>query len=141
MNDSVEKLSLIKDIMTSPVISVTLNQTVKQVLLLSKKKNVTGFPVVDTKQKVIGVVSSLDLLTEMAIGKLHLKLGELPLIIKVEKDVIQLKPDTPIKSALLEMIKQRVGRIIITDDENKLCGIVSRKDLLNYFIEINSLDA
>ena len=141
MHDSVEKLSLIKDIMTSPVISVTLSQTVKQVLLLSKKKNVTGFPVVDTNKKVIGVVSSLDLLTEMAIGKLHLKLGELPLIIKVEKDVIQLRPDTPIKAALMELIKNRVGRIIITDNENKLCGIVSRKDLLNYFIDINNLEA
>ena len=140
MNDSVENLSLIKDIMTSPVISVTLNQTVKHVLLLSKKKNVTGFPVVDTEQKVIGVVSTLDLLTEMAIGKSHLKLGELPLIIKVEKDVIQLKPDTPIKLALMQLIKNRVGRIIITDDEDILCGIVSRKDLLNYFIEINNLE-
>jgi len=141
MNDSVEQLSLVKDIMTSPVISVSLNQTVKQVLLLSKKQNVTGFPVVDINQKVIGVISTLDLLTEMAIGKLHLKLGELPLVIKVEKDVIQLKPDTPIKSALMEVIKKRVGRVIITDDEDKLCGIVSRKDLLNYFIDINRLEA
>jgi len=41
----------------------------------------------------------------------------------------------------MELIKNRVGRIIITDNENKLCGIVSRKDLLNYFIDINNLEA
>ena len=137
MTESVDQPALIKDIMTSPVLSVTLNQTVSAVLKLAKEKNVTGFPVIDTERKVIGVVSTLDLITEVAAGKLHLKLGELPLVIKVEKDVINLSPDTPVKEALLSLIKKRVGRIIITDDDNRLCGIVSRKDLINFFIDIN----
>ena len=139
MTESVDQPALIKDIMTSPVLSVTLNQTVSDVLKLAKEKNVTGFPVIDIERKVIGVVSTLDLITEVAAGKLHLKLGELPLVIKVEKDVINLSPDTPVKEALLSLIKKRVGRIIITDDDNKLCGIVSRKDLINFFIDINKL--
>ena len=139
MTESVDQSTLIKDIMTSHVLSVTLNQTVYHVLKLAKEKNVTGFPVIDIDRKVIGVVSTLDLITEVAAGKLHLKLGELPLVIKVEKDVINLSPDTPVKEALLSLIKKRVGRIIITDDDNKLCGIVSRKDLINFFIDINKL--
>lgn len=140
MTETKDRSTLIRDIMTTPVLSVTLNQTVRRVLLLAKEKNVTGFPVVDMNRKVIGVVSTLDLITEVALGKLHLKLGELPLVIKVEKDVIKLRPDTPLKEALLILVKKRVGRVIITDDENKLCGIVSRKDLVNYFIEVNHLE-
>ena len=140
MTQSVDEFSLIKDIMTSPVLSVTLSHTVSYVLKLAKDKNVTGFPVVDIENKVIGVVSTLDLITEIAIGKLHLRLGELPLAIKTEKHVINLSPDTPIKDAVLSLIKNRVGRIIITDDDDKLCGIVSRKDLINFFIDINKLD-
>jgi len=139
MTETIDQSSLIKDIMTYPVLSVTLNQTVSYVLRLAKEKNVTGFPVVDVDQNVIGVVSTLDLITGVAVGKLHLKLGELPLVIKVEKEVVKLSPDTPVKDALLYLIKKRVGRIIITNDDNKLCGIVSRKDLINYFIDINGL--
>lgn len=139
MTESVGQLTLIKDIMTSPVLSVTLSTTVNHVLKLAKEKNVTGFPVVDIDHKVIGVVSTLDIITEVAVGKLHLKLGELPLVIKVEKDVIKLSPETPVKKALFTIIKKRVGRIIIVDSDNKLCGIVSRKDLINFFIDINKL--
>jgi len=134
-----ESVALVKDIMTFPVLSVTLNSPVSHVLLLAKEKNVTGFPVIDIENKVIGVVSTLDLITEVAVGKLHLKLGELPLVIKVEKDVIKLSPDTPLKEALLSVIKKRVGRIIITDDDDKLCGIISRKDLINFFIDTHKL--
>ena len=139
MTEPVDQSTQIKDIMTSPVLCVTLNTTVNHVLKLAKKKNVTGFPVVDIDHNVIGVISTLDIITEVAAGKLHLKLGELPLVIKVEKDVIRLSPETPVKKALLTIIKKRVGRIIIIDGNNILCGIVSRKDLINYFIDINKL--
>ena len=141
MTESVDQSTLIKDIMTSPVLSVTLNQTVQSVLQLAKENNVTGFPVIDIDRKVIGVISTFDLIMEISVGKLHLKLGELPLAIKVEKDVIKFNQDTPVKEALLSLIKKRVGRIIITDNDNRLCGIVSRKDLINYFIDINKLGA
>jgi len=89
---------------------------------------------------VIGVVSTFDLITEVAVGKQYLKLGELPLVIKVEKDVVQLSPDTPVKEAVIFFIKKRVGRIVIVDEGSKLCGIVSRKDIINYFLEINNLN-
>ena len=89
---------------------------------------------------MIGVVSTFDLITEVAVGKQHLKLGELPLVIKVEKNVVHLSPDTPVKEAVIFFIKKRVGRIVIVDEGRKLCGIVSRKDIINYFLEINNLN-
>jgi len=139
MTETAGSTTKIKDIMTTSVVSVTLNDPIRRVLQLSKKHNVTGFPVVDIKRRVIGVVSTLDLITGVAVGKLNLRLGELPLAIKVEKNVIKLRPDTPVKNALLSLIKKRVGRIVIIDDNNRLCGIVSRKDIINYFIDINKL--
>jgi len=126
----------LKDIMTSPVISVTLSHTVFQVLKMAKENNVTGFPIIDMDNKVIGVVSTLDLITDATVGKLHLKLGELPLVIKVEKKVIQFNENTPIKEVLPYFIKNRIGRVITVDAKSRLCGIVSRKDLINFFINL-----
>ncbi len=139
MTETVGDTTKIEDIMTTPVVSVTLNDPISRVLQLTKKHNVTGFPVIDIERRVIGVVSTLDLITGVAVGKLNLRLGELPLAIKVDKSVIKLRPDTPIKEALVALIKNRVGRIIITDDNNRLCGIISRKDIINFFIDINKL--
>lgn len=132
--------TLVDDIMTAPALSVTLSHTVTQVLKMTKKYNVSGFPVVDSNNVPIGVVSSLDLMTEIAIGKLHLKLGELPLSIKVDKEIIALKTGTPVKEALLAVIHNRIGRVIITGENNKLCGVVSRKDLIHHFIKVNHIE-
>lgn len=133
---ALEKSSILKDIMTSPAISVTLSYPVYRVLKMAKQENVTGFPVIDIDGKIIGVVSTLDLITNVIAGKLHSKLGELPLSIKVEKEVIKLNQFSSIKDALLTMINARVGRIFVIDDSNKLRGVVSRKDVINYFIDI-----
>ena len=140
MTEISEQSIQVKDIMTSPVLSVKLSETVSQVLKLAKSKNVTGFPIVVDKNKVIGIVSTLDLITLMAIGKQHLKLGELPLAIKVDKDVLTLSPSSTTKEAIKTLIKHRVGRIIVIDKENKPCGIVTRKDLVNYFIDLYKLE-
>lgn len=140
MNKPANTSMLLKDIMTTPVISVTLGHTVYQVLQLAKDKNVTGFPIVDIDNKVIGVTSTLDLITDVTVGKLHLKLGELPLLIKVEKQVVKFHEDTPIKEALLSLIKHRIGRIIVIDVRDRLCGIVSRKDLVRFFIDVFSVE-
>lgn len=135
MNHSIYQTTRIKDIMSSPAITVTLNQTVIFVLKLAKKHNITGFPVVNPQGQLIGLVSTFDLIQNAAIGKLHLKLGELPLAIRVDKEVVTLRQDMAVKSALVPMIKQRIGRIVITDNSGELCGILSRKDIVNFFIE------
>ena len=140
-NDMAQPMNeLVDDIMTTPALSVTLSHTVTQVLKMTKKYNVSGFPVVDSSNTPIGIVSSLDLMTEIAIGKMHLKLGELPLSIKVDKEIITLQAGTPIKEALLTIIRNRIGRVIILDENKKLCGIVSRKDLIHHFIDINHIE-
>lgn len=140
MDKPVDNTTTLKDIMTTPVVSVSLTHTVYQVLQLAKEMNVTGFPVVDVEGKLIGVVSTLDLLTELGAGKLHSKLGELPLAIKVEKNVVHFTEDILVKDALLGLIKKRVGRIVITDKLNRVRGIVSRKDFINFFIDLYDLD-
>ncbi|OUR73668.1 hypothetical protein A9Q78_03065 [Methylophaga sp. 41_12_T18] len=140
MIEFAEQSIQVKDIMTKPVITVKLNETVAQVLKLAKTKNVTGFPLVDDKNKLIGIVSTLDLITLMAVGKQYLKLGELPLAIKVDKEVLTLRPSSTTKEAIKTLIKNRVGRIIIVDNEHSPCGIVTRKDIVNYFIELYKLE-
>lgn len=135
MANSIYQSVRIRDIMSASVITVTLNQTVAFVLKLAKKHKVTGFPVVDDDGELIGIVSTFDLIQNVAIGKVNLKLGELPLNIRVDKEVVTLHKDMPVKAALVPMIKHRIGRIVITNKDNKVCGILSRKDIVNFFIE------
>ena len=57
----------VKDVMTSRVVAVRKGATFKEITALLAEYRVSGFPVVDEDNKVIGVVSEADLLSREAL--------------------------------------------------------------------------
>ena len=55
---------LVKDVMTSPAITVPARTTVKEGLRLLDEHRVTSLPVVDGKGHMVGIVSEADLLRD-----------------------------------------------------------------------------
>ena len=49
---------------------------------------------------------------------------------KLNKKVLTIREDGDILDAILLMIKNNIGRLIVVDDEGKMIGIVTRMDLL-----------
>ena len=125
----------VSDIMSKPVVAVTLRHIVRDILTTFSKKGISGVPVVDNDGKLIGIVSSLDLILAATVGKISLRLGELPLVMTAEKEVVKLKADAPIKEAILAVLNKRLGRVVVIDDDNRPIGIVSRNDLLHYLLK------
>jgi CBS domain-containing protein len=126
-------IECVGEIMTKNVLSAKKDDSVQQIMKVLFQKKISGLPVVDELGKVIGIASSLDLIIAGALEKMQLKLGELPLSISVTKDIFKVRKTDPIKTALLMMVKKRVNRIIVVDENDKLEGIVTRKDLVRYF--------
>lgn len=126
----------VQSIMTEHVLCFTLHHTVQVVLIQLATRDFTGAPVINDAGKVIGVVSIMDLLLAASIGKAHLKLGELPLTITPEKEVVTLPPDAPVKAAILLILKKKIGRVIIVDKTRTPVGIVTRKDITRFILSI-----
>jgi CBS domain-containing protein len=53
---------LVREVMTTPVVTVSPDATVKQAIRLLYERNITAAPVVNGREYVIGVVSEMDLL-------------------------------------------------------------------------------
>jgi len=53
---------IVKDIMTKNVITVAKDDTVENVIKLLLEKKISGVPVVDESNKVVGIVSETDLI-------------------------------------------------------------------------------
>jgi CBS domain-containing protein len=53
---------LVREVMTTPVVTVAHTATVKQAIKLLYERNITAAPVVNGREHVIGVVSEMDLL-------------------------------------------------------------------------------
>ena len=51
------------------------------------------------------------------------------------KDVTSVKPDEKIEDAAALQVREKIKRLPVLDEEGKLIGIVSRKDIMNHLFE------
>ncbi|MCC5910668.1 MAG: CBS domain-containing protein [Clostridiaceae bacterium] len=145
------------DIMTTPVISINPSNTLKEAVQILAEKKISGLPVVDFENKMIGMISEKDIVEYT--NKLHVirlinssvwispyddvsfitsyKKGfELLSKTKVEevmsKKVVSVKENASGEEIAKLMKKKNVNRIPVTNDDGVLIGIISRADLINY---------
>ena len=135
------------EIMTTDVVTVKPDTPVAEVAAAMGKRGVSGVPVVDAGQKVVGVISEKDFLTRMGVqdAKNFMSLvanclmtkGCLALPIKaaLAQDImsapaVTVAPDTPVKDIAALLTQQGINRVAVTDPAGRLLGLVSRGDIV-----------
>ncbi|HTU74083.1 MAG TPA: CBS domain-containing protein [Trebonia sp.] len=140
----------VRDVMTTAVVTVDRVTPYKEVARLMADNGVSGFPVLDPEDHVVGVVTEANLLAEeekrawerMAIPghglrpqqQWALTAGEL-----MSSPAITIRPDATIASAARAMNENRVRRLPVVGSDGRLLGIVSRRDLLRVFLRPDSV--
>jgi len=107
------------DVMTTNVITITAQQTKQQAARLLSQHRISGLPVVNDEQVVIGVVSEYDIIS---------KQGQTVDEIMTRGD-ISVTPDTNLDEVSHLLVHERIKRLPVLD-QGKLVGIVSRADLV-----------
>ncbi|MEX0172087.1 CBS domain-containing protein [Streptomyces sp. LMG1-1-1.1] len=143
----------IGELMTREVVSVRGDAPFKEIVRSLSRHRVTAVPVVDGANRVIGVVSEGDLLRKSADRAADP--GEVPAVPglgawereKAEgtraEELMSAPPLcarsewTAVEAARL-MEVQGVKRLVVVDDEDRLVGIVSRRDLLGVFLRADA---
>ena len=139
----------VKDVMTTNVISVRKDASVKEIATALREHRFGAFPVLDDKAKVIGIVSESDMLTKEAlIGEPDGLRGNMTGVLhhKAEKKAhgitagdlmtgtpVTVAPEETVEYAARLMYKHKVGRLPVVDASGRLVGIVSRADVLTVF--------
>ena len=142
---------LAKDIMTSDVIKVHPGDTVDEVIKLLVDNKISGIPVVDDDDLVVGVVTEADLLVRSQ--KLHVPsyiqiLGGIIYLddpedlkeelrklaaVKVEdmmtSNPVTVEEDTPVDEIATIMSDEGINRVPVVRAE-QIVGIVSRADII-----------
>ena len=91
-------------------------------------KNVSGAPVVDKTDKVVGFISEYDLLLQAATKDLAEPFS-------YTKDIVSLDPKAEFRDVLILFHKKKYRRIPVVNHTNHLLGVVSRHDILNKLIK------
>jgi CBS domain-containing protein len=118
-----------KDIMTKELVvgreSITLEEAIK--ILVNNR--ITGFPIVDDKKRLIGILSELDIIEAVSTydGNGGLDLDRK---MKFRKKVRTISEDATFQEIITAFLEQRVRRLPVVDAKGRLTGIVSRRDVM-----------
>jgi CBS domain-containing membrane protein len=135
----------VKDVMTRDVITVRRTADLHEAAKILSDHRISGMPVVDDNNRVIGVISEADILTLAGMSREHTfkdilrnLLGEPVPARKTGNTVgdvmsfppITSKGDDEIGDVARIFDERRIKRLPVVDDEGRLIGIVSRADIV-----------
>ncbi len=116
--------------MTTDLFTVHPEDVVDLAASLMDWRHIRHVPVEDNRGRLIGVVSHRSLLR--LLGQGVLKKSEGPVAVKdiMKTEVITVRPDTPTLEAIERMRTHRVSCLPVVEDEERLVGIITERDLI-----------
>ncbi|KPI19057.1 transcriptional regulator, Rrf2 family [Actinobacteria bacterium OK074] len=148
------KHNKVGSVMTMDVVRVTYGTPFKEVARLLGEFRISGLPVVDEDDKVVGVLSETDLMVRQTETpdpyepKRHHRFAGLTRGGKqraakarartagqlMTKPPVTVGADATVVEAARTMARHGVKRLPVLDEEQRLVGIVTRRDLLQVFL-------
>ncbi len=133
------KQELIKDNMTSSVVSITANASLAEAHKLMTDKGIRRLPVVDGNT-VTGIVSLSDVLeakpsdaTSLSIWELNYLVANLHIKDIMSKNPLSVSPNDSIAHAAKIMLEKKIGGIPVTE-AGKLVGIITESDIFRLVV-------
>ncbi len=133
----------VTDIMTRDLFPLKSDQTLNVVRLLMRTIHIRHVPILDSKEKFVGLLSHRDLLA-YSISKLAdinpLEQKELDRHIPI-KDVMRTEiatttESTPLVEAITLMMKNKFGCLPVINNDNHLVGIITEEDISRLAIRL-----
>jgi CBS domain-containing protein len=112
-------------VMNREVISFRPHDPCTVALDIFLRASVASLPVVDDRGRLLGILSKSDL---MLSSNLRRNVGEV-----LTRDVITVAEAAPIEKVLRILQSKRVRAVPVVDRDNKLVGVVGRRDILAYY--------
>ncbi len=138
----------VADVMTKEVVTVKQGTALADASNLMIQHNIAGLPVVDVHDKLIGILTEADFLSAMNVEGVGAIQNLFENIIRKRRtrksmgtivdDIMTPKPvtaksDDTLQKAIALMDKNKIKRLVVTDDDNRVVGVVSRGNLIKLF--------
>lgn len=129
-----------KHLMTSHPRVIKASDTLLKAYEIMHELQIRHLPVLDGRNKVVGILSDRDIQRAMSVKKLNAIQKDVMLDEKLLVEdfmswpVFTVSESTPIKKVAQEMLDQKVSAFLVEDSLENLKGIITTDDLLKYII-------
>jgi acetoin utilization protein AcuB len=127
--------------MSRPVISVSPNEPINEVLAMFKEEHIRRAPVMKDG-KLVGIVSERDLLnaspspvTTLSVWEMNYLISKVTVKNVMTKKVITVDKDIPIEEAARIMADKKIGGLPVVSS-GKVVGMITETDLFKAFLEL-----
>ncbi|MFF7780089.1 CBS domain-containing protein [Streptomyces tanashiensis] len=118
------KHMMVGGLMTDDVVSAVPVTSFREVAKMLAEHDISGVPVVDEDDRVVGVVSESDLLARHELTARDL----------MTTPAVTVHAEETVADAARLMVRRGVERLPVVDEEERLVGIVTRRDLLCVYL-------
>jgi acetoin utilization protein AcuB len=136
----------ISKLMTRRVVTIDPDADVQKAQKKMSGAHFHHLPVVDQDKRLVGIVTDRDIRSAMpsSLSSEYISEKETLLRIKIKdimtKDIITISPLDTLQDALLLLQRKKVGAFPVVDEQSKLVGIISVRDMLREFIAVLGLE-
>ena len=134
----------VKDIMTTDLITIQGNTTIRDAIKIFSNNDVSGLPVTNQDDELTGVLSASDILQNESAHTFYTlpyrkdfvleliddsKFFDQPVSTIMSEELYTIEPDATIAKMAAKMYEKKIHRLLVTE-YNKLIGIVTTFDVL-----------
>lgn len=135
------KQELVKDWMSSDVITITPETTLPEAHQIMKVEEIRRLPVVDQVGRLVGIVSIGDIraaepspATSLSIWEMNYLLSTLKIEKIMTPEPHTIRPDATIAEAARTMLEHRISGLPVVDQEHHVIGIITESDIFSMVV-------
>jgi len=143
----------VASLMTQPVISVEADCSLSEAAHLLVKHRISGLPVVDESNKLLGIITEADFLRALGVPAHHpghhlwqtlenmfhptvqVRETEGTVAELMVRDVVTLSNQASLHEALELMKQHRIKRLVVCDEAQRVVGMLTRSNLVRIFFD------
>jgi CBS domain-containing protein len=145
----------VKDVMSGDVVTIDAGESVHDALQVMAENKVGALPVIDRHDRCVGIISTSDFVEitrdlEAGLNELEQTdellfghvietigdgIGHQSVMDVMSENVVSTHQDSLLSEAAGQLLQQRIHRMPVLDDKQRLVGIVSATDILSAFVK------
>lgn len=115
-----------EELMKRDVVSVAPDETVQEAARQMRDENVGLIPICDMDRKVVGLLTDRDIAIRLVASNLS---ANTPVRDIMTEEVVACRPQDDLREAERMMMANHKSRIVCTDDQGRLEGVISLSDI------------